>query len=174
MEDVAREVGITQPALYRYFASKRDLFLGALTLRQKAVFKAYQAALQADGTPMEKVRRAGEAVVELVRKYPDMARMRIHAVALAATDDEMRPVVLQTLRAMMALHSNLLRAAVSAGEISPAIDPDHAAGLISGQAFMMYLALSLGHEDAQPDRALEANDHITQILIRRDDLKESA
>lgn len=170
MEDVAKQVGITQPALYRYFDSKRELFLQALTLRQKAVFRAYKEALEADVSSIEKVRLTGEATVDLVRKYPDMARMRIHAASLAAIDDEMGPVVLATMRSMMALHSGLLQAAKNDGEISSAIDPELTAALVTGQAFMMYLGLSLGLEQAQPDRAIEINNHVARILLRRDDL----
>lgn len=170
-EEVAKEVGLTQPALYRYFASKRDLFIGALAFRQQEMTEAFAQALNSTESPLEKIRAVGGVAVELARKYPDMARLRLQASAVAATDDEMRPVVRATLDAMLGMHAHLLQQAIDAGELSPAIDPARAAAVITGQAFMMYLGLSLDHPDAAPDEAHHRNDHFVRTLLGREDLE---
>lgn len=173
-EEVAKEVGLTQPALYRYFPSKRALFLGALAFRQREMTEAFAQALASVSSPVERIRTVGHVAIELARQYPDMARLRMQASALAATDDEMRATVRTTLDAMLGMHAGLLRQGIEAGELSPAIDPERTAAVMTGQAFMMYFGLSLDHPGAQADEAHVRNDRFIDLLLRRDDPREDA
>lgn len=169
-EEVARLAGVTQPALYRYFASKHDLFAAALTLRQVEMNAAFKEALSRGGSALEKIRGASCAAIDLAAKYPHMARLRLQAAAVAASDDDLRPLVRGTLDVMLGAHAALVREAIANGEIPASIDPAEVANLLTGQAFLMYLGLSLRHEGAAPERARDCIDHLLRVLLRREDL----
>lgn len=169
-EDVARLAGITQPAVYRYFDSKRALFLAAVGLRQLEMTEALREALAANEPRVERMRRYLRAAIDLAEKYPDMARLRLQAAAVAATDDELRPIVKQTLDLLLASHTGLLREAVETGEIPASIDPEQVATLITASGFLLYLGLSLDHPGAWPSRSGAVADHLLDVLLRRSDL----
>jgi len=169
-EEVARLAGVTQPALYRYFASKRELFVAALSLRQVEMNEAFKQALTRGGSALDKIRGVSCAAIELAAKYPHMAKLRLQASAVAATDAEMRPLVRGTLDVMLGAHAALIREAIENQEIPPSIDPTQVANLLTGQAFLMYLGLSLQHEGAGAERARESLEHLLRVLLGREDL----
>ena len=152
-EEVARRVGVTQPALYRHFASKRELFLAAVSLRQEEMNAAIGAAIASGDSALDKLRRVSSAAIDMAHRYPHMARLRLQVSAVAATDDELRPLVCGTVDLMLHVHTTLLGEAMANGEIRGDIDPSKAAASFTAQAFLMYLGLSLEHEGAAPDRS---------------------
>ena len=162
-EEVAQLAGVTQPALYRYFESKRELFVATLSLRQKEMNAAVREAMASGGSAIERLRHLSSTAIEMAHRYPHMARLRLQASAVAATDDELRPAVRGTIDLMLKVHSTLLREAVANGEIRRDIDPEKVAAILTGQAFLMYLGLSLEHEGAAPERAREVLEQ--QILL---------
>ena len=82
----------------------------------------------------------------------------------------MRRLVRGTLDVMLAAHTALVREGIDGGEIPGSVDPAQVANLLTGQAFLMYLALSLQHEGAEPERARECVDHLVRVLLCREDL----
>jgi AcrR family transcriptional regulator len=55
MEDVAQECGVGKGTLYRYFPSKRDLYLAVMFEGIEALCAGLRAALEGPGTPAEKI-----------------------------------------------------------------------------------------------------------------------
>lgn len=163
-EEVARRVGVTQPALYRHFASKRELFLAAVTLRQEEMNAAVGKAIASGDSALDKLRRVSTAAIDMADRYPHMARLRLQVSAVAATDDELRPLVRGTIDLMLHVHTTLLGEAVANGEIRADVDPSRVAASLTAQAFLMYLGLSLDHEGAGPARALEVFEQQLALL----------
>ena len=156
--EVASAVGVSQPALYRYFPSKRELFQAALALRQEKVSGVYAEHLASDATPLEKLRRIGHATIALAHRYPDMARLRLQVTAAAGADAELGKIVRATLDQLRSAHAALLQQAIDAGELAASVDPQLAAWEISGQAYVMYVAITLEHDAADPRFARRAFD----------------
>ena len=152
--------------MYRYFKSKRELFIATLTLRQVEMNLAFGEALQSGDSGIDKIRRISNAAIDLASRYPHMAKLRLQASAMAATDDKLRPLVRGTVDVMLGAHKALVSEAIANGEITREIEPGETANLLTGQAFMMYLGLSLLHEGAAPERARASVEHMLGLLLR--------
>lgn len=157
--DIAKEVGITQPALYRYFPSKRDLFLQALTLRQAEIESVVLDAVRGPGSARDRISRVAAATRALAHAHPEMAMLRIQAVALAGVDEEVRAGIRDTLSQLFDAHEALLTQAKADGSVDASIDAKGLSGAIAGLAFMLYAAITVDHPRAAPeatDRSIES------------------
>jgi len=158
LAEIAEEVGITQPALYRYFTSKRALFIEALALRQEDLEARVQGALAAPGSPLEKLERIARAATDLIFDHPEMAMLRVQATALGAQDDEVGRGVRETISRMLAGHQGLLEAAAAEGLLGANVAPATAASVIAGLAYLLYVTLTVGHPLASREEAHRAVD----------------
>ena len=163
---IAAAVGITQPALYRYFPSKRQLFIEAVALRQSELEGRIIEAVAGGGTALDKLRRLSRSTTAYALEHPDMARLRIQAVAVAAQDEEIRDGVNATLDALIGGHERLLTAAVEEGSIEAPPDIHSAACSIAGMAFLLYVALSTEHEMAQAGVVERTMEGFLRVLAR--------
>ncbi len=54
---LAREAGVTEPIIYRHFASKRDLFIALVQKTGEETIRQWEAQLAGAASPAEKLRR---------------------------------------------------------------------------------------------------------------------
>lgn len=90
-ELIARDVGVSQPYLFRLFGTKKELFMAAVAWAFDHTLEVFREAGAAATDPHDAFRRIGDAYFELVgdRRYLDI---QLHAYA--STDDpEIREVV---------------------------------------------------------------------------------
>jgi TetR/AcrR family transcriptional repressor of nem operon len=166
---IAKKVGISQPALYRYFPSKRDLFLEALALRQKEIEAGVRDALSAPGSARDKIRAIARSTASLALAHPHMAKLRMQAVAAAAQDEEVRRGVRNSLDRMLAGHEALVDQAKAEGSFDPSVDTHAAAASIAGQAFLLYVAITADHPLANEEDAGAAIEGFVGLLSSRPD-----
>jgi len=78
MEEIAAAAGVAKGTLYLYFQSKDDLIQALMTLVGKNILKDVDAALQAPGTPPEKLIRVVTVLLEYLNRerllFPIYAR----------------------------------------------------------------------------------------------------
>jgi AcrR family transcriptional regulator len=75
MDDVAEAVELSKPAIYRYFASKEDLYF-AVTYRSVGIVNSMmEKYVEESRTGIEKAYATGRAYYDFYRKYPDQYRM---------------------------------------------------------------------------------------------------
>jgi AcrR family transcriptional regulator len=90
-ETIARDVGVSQPYLFRLFGTKKELFMAAVDWGFSQTLERFRAAGQAASDPRDAFARMGQAYLELVR---DRRYLGIQLQAYAATDDpEIRAIV---------------------------------------------------------------------------------
>lgn len=91
-EPIAAEAGVSQPYLFRLFATKRDLFIACCAARQRSVAETFRAA--AEGAPRaERFGAMGKAYVGLIE---DRELLLFHMQMYAACSD---PVIQEQVRA---------------------------------------------------------------------------
>lgn len=152
-EQIAREVGLSQPAIFRYFPTKKQLFIEALSLRQREILDLYLEIHRRPITAFEKLRALCSGFVDLAEAHPNMGPLRLQAAA-AIEDEDIRKAVLATVRALVAGHEALFRAAIEERSLRPDVDPTTAACTLAGLAFLFYLSSGVGFEvAATPDTA---------------------
>ncbi len=127
--EVARRVGISQPALFRHFRS-RDEILEAVVAHTRGQLDGLAGeVLQPARPPLEALAALLRSVVGHVRTHPGVPRLLFYD---AASVDE--PCYHQPLRHLVssqrALVSELVREARRSGEVSESIDPERAGRLL--------------------------------------------
>jgi AcrR family transcriptional regulator len=83
-ETIARDVGVSQPYLFRLFGTKKELFMAAVDWGFRETREAFRLAAADAVDAHDAFRRMGEAYLELIsdRRYLD-----IQMQAYASTDD---------------------------------------------------------------------------------------
>jgi len=159
--EIAREVGVSQPAVYRYFASKRELFRAAVALRQQELEARARTAVASAESGRARIRAVARATIRLALERPHMAMLRIQAVAVAADDEEIGQAVRGALDRLFVLNETLVRQGIADGSIGRHIDAPAVARAISGQAFLLYVLITTSHPIATVD---DADDAIEGLL----------
>jgi AcrR family transcriptional regulator len=127
MEDIAREAGVSRPALYLHFRSKEELFRSLAASLQEAALADAETALKAEGPLAERVHAALEAkvvrMIEVVYDSPHGAEL------LDASSRLCGDLAAASEARLQRLLEDAFRAASRAGEIDL-----RAAGLSAGAA----------------------------------------
>ena len=69
---IAREVGVSDAALFRHFATKEDIVLAAIDRVEEILFEGFPPA---DADPVERLHRFFRRRIEIVRAHPGVARL---------------------------------------------------------------------------------------------------
>jgi AcrR family transcriptional regulator len=90
-ETIARDVGVSQPYLFRLFGTKKQIFIAAVEWGFSETLKVFKAATAQASDPHDAFRRVGDAYAELIS---DRRYLGIQMQAYASTDDpDIREVV---------------------------------------------------------------------------------
>jgi len=162
--EIAREVGVSQPAVYRYFPSKRELFREAVALRQQELEQSARTALESADSGRDRILAVARATIRLALERPHMAMLRVQAMAVAAEDEEIGERVRAALDRLFALHESLLRQGIADGSIGGHVDARAVARAISGQAFLLYVTIATGHPLATAEAAEQAIEGLLESL----------
>jgi AcrR family transcriptional regulator len=127
MEDIAREAGVSRPALYLHFRNKEELFRSLAASLQEAALAEAETALKSGGTLVERVHAALEAkvvrMIEVVHDSPHGAEL------LDASSRLCGDLAARSEARLQRMLEDAFRAASRAGEIDL-----RGAGLSAGAA----------------------------------------
>jgi AcrR family transcriptional regulator len=142
--EIAREAGVSEPILYRHFASKRDLYLGCLEAAWAGLRKAFDAKLAELGD-----REAITAMGEASREFHASGGVKpvtlwVQALSEAGEDEEIRSVLRRQLREVHDYVAAAVRRAQAAGGVPADRDPDAEAWIFVGAALLLSFADRLG------------------------------
>jgi AcrR family transcriptional regulator len=129
MQDIFREAELSPGAVYSYFSGKDEIVRAIIG--ELMGFLAEIAATFVEPLPEGRLRRPGEAVVEVIERYRHMelgtaeerARLFPHLVGEQQRDPELNAAVRAGVEHLRAGFELLARAAQERGELDPSIDP---------------------------------------------------
>jgi len=128
---IADRLGISQPALYKHFRNKRDIW-AAIGEDIAARIAANLARAQEEiPTPVGRIRRQVLDHLRLIMEIPALPGM----VLMRGHDASLAPLRERILAAMSSFHAALsadVASAVRCGRFAPGTDPDDAASLLLG------------------------------------------
>ena len=75
MENIASELELTKPALYRYFKNKNDLYYAVILRGTSILSKMMEKEVELKSTGLEKILATGMAYCKFYKKYPDYSRL---------------------------------------------------------------------------------------------------
>ncbi|MBS3803971.1 MAG: nucleoid occlusion factor SlmA [Oleiphilaceae bacterium] len=86
---LAREVGVTEAALYRHFPSKRKMFESLIEFAEEAVFSRCQVILQEQGDARIRMQQVVHLMLVFAERNPGLCRV-LTGTALMGEDEGLR------------------------------------------------------------------------------------
>lgn len=121
--EIARAAGVTEPVLYRHFASKKALYLACLEDSWARMQALWEQAIANEPDPAGWVRAVAAAYRESGEIRATISSLWIQALAEAADDEEIRRFMLRHMREVHGVVEDIHQRAREAGGIEPARDP---------------------------------------------------
>ncbi|MCV2881879.1 TetR/AcrR family transcriptional regulator [Actibacterium sp. XHP0104] len=132
---IARQVGLTQAAIFRHYPTKNAIWAAVLNEIRKRARGSWDEALAGATTPLDRIRAVLAAQLTLITEFPAIPTLLFTSGRVEAEKD-IRPVHLAVMRDLRVLLVAELGAVRAEGQVSqPASDQDCAdllMGLIQG------------------------------------------
>jgi AcrR family transcriptional regulator len=120
--EIAREAGVSEPILYRHFASKRELYFAAIDEAWNRLRTQWEEAI-ATQPPSEWIRIMAKSYVCLRDAKPVVSDLWMQAVVEAGDDEEVRKFLKRHMREVHDFMANVIRRTQEAGVIDEDRDP---------------------------------------------------
>lgn len=127
--EIARTAGVTEPILYRHFASKRDLYLSCLDATWAETRTMWEAAIAAEPDPALWIGAMGRSYLAAKDKRGHIALLWVQAMTEASADPEIRRFIRRQIREVHSFVADVIRRAQTAGGVVRERDPDAEAWL---------------------------------------------
>jgi AcrR family transcriptional regulator len=122
---IARELGVTEPVLYRHFASKRELYLACLDEVWGQVRELWEKALADEPDPSNWIKAIGKAYLEArAAARIVLVDLWIQALTEAADDPEIRRALRDQVREVHDFVADVIRRGQEQGGILPSRDAE--------------------------------------------------
>ncbi len=122
---IARETGVTEPVLYRHFASKRELYIACLDSVWQQVRELWETAVEREPDAANWLKAIGTAYLEArASARIALVDLWIQALTVAADDPEIRRALREQVREVHEFVAALIRRAQENGGVFPDRDPD--------------------------------------------------
>lgn len=121
--DIAREAGVTEPILYRHFASKRDLYLAVLEESWGRLRALWDGVVAAEEDPKLWIAAMGRAYFEATDPRLHSANLWIQSLTEASDDPAIRAYLRKHMREVHDYVAGVMRRSQEVGGILPDRDP---------------------------------------------------
>jgi TetR/AcrR family transcriptional regulator len=142
--EIARQAGVTEPILYRHFASKRDLYLACLENAWEACRTMWEKAVEGEEDPALWIAAMGTAYLEAKDKRGLIANLWIQALTEASDDVEIRRYLKRHLRDVHEFVAGVIRGSQEAGGIPQDRDADAEAWIFISIGLLATVSQRLG------------------------------
>jgi AcrR family transcriptional regulator len=142
--EIARAAGVTEPVLYRHFASKRDLYLACLEQMASQLRDATETIIAAEPDPREWPFAIPRAIDHLRKDSIHPAQMWIQALGEAGEDPELYRYLRQHMRQLHAFAAGIIRRAQRAGGVAADREPEAEAWIGIGIGLLRAVQARLG------------------------------
>jgi AcrR family transcriptional regulator len=116
---IARETGVTEPVLYRHFASKRELYLAVLEESWSKLRAKWEQAVAGEADPRHRVAAMGKAYFAETDPKVLCAELWVQALTEASDDAEIRRFLRKQMREVHDFVSDVIRRSQEAGGTYP-------------------------------------------------------
>ena len=137
--DIALEAGISEPAIYKYFPSKKDLFIRILKRIGEHTLEIWQQVVASEeGDSLSALRRMVRIFVEGLRAWADEVKVQFQALA-ESDDPDIADQLRENNKAYVHFLAQLIDRGKSEGIVRTDVDPYAAGWLINGIGFTLTL-----------------------------------
>jgi len=115
--EIARVAGVTEPVLYRHFASKRDLYLSVLAESWRRLRELWDEAVDDEPDPRMWVGAMGQAYFQANDPKLHCADLWVQALTEASDDPEIRKFLKRQMREVHNYVADVIRRSQQAGGV---------------------------------------------------------
>ena len=141
--DIAREVGVTQAAIFRHFPTKAELWSAVGEVITARLAEAWQQALAANTTPKDRLRALIAAQLRQIETTPALPAI-LHSRELNVDNAILREKFRGLLMQYQAHLVANLEGMIADGSITPDVKPQDAAALLTSLVQGIAIRWSLG------------------------------
>jgi TetR/AcrR family transcriptional regulator len=142
--EIAREAGVTEPILYRHFASKQALYLACIESAWQRVRAAWDEAVTAEPDQGAWTQAMANAFIDFKEQRSAVAQLWLRALTESGDDPEIRRYLRRHLREVHAFVADVIRRCQAAGAIPPERDPRAEAWIFIAVGLLSAIAGRLG------------------------------
>jgi AcrR family transcriptional regulator len=142
--EIAREAGVSEPILYRHFASKRELYLACIEEAWQQLRRGWEEAVGAAEGPAEWVPAMAAAAAARHRLKGFLANFWIQAITEAAEDVEIAAYLRRHVREVHDFVAEMIRRCQVAGGIPHDRDADAEAWIFLAGGLLVTFGQRLG------------------------------
>ena len=144
--EIARESGVTEPVIYRHFASKRDLYLACLDAAWTHVRKLWEDAIANEPDPRLQLGAMGRAYVQLQRHGDKimLSDLWVQALNEASEDPKIRRYLRDQVREVHDFVAERIRRSQVKGGILKERDADAEAWIFISLGLLSTIDRRLG------------------------------
>lgn len=142
--EIARGAGVTEPILYRHFASKRDLYLACLSAAWAETRVMWESAIAEEPDPALWVAHMGRSYLTARDKRGHIALLWVQAMTEASDDPEIRRFVRKQMREVHDFVADVIRHGQKEGAIFSDRDPDAEAWIFISLGLLGTVSKRLG------------------------------
>ena len=157
--EIAREAGVTEPILYRHFASKQALYLACIESAWMRVRAAWDEAVAAEPDPRAWTHAMANAFLDFKEQRSAVAQLWLRALTETGDDPEIRRYLRRHLRDVHGFVVEVVRRAQAAGAIRPERDPRAEAWIFVALGLLSAVAGRLGAMPADDLERIRATRH---------------
>lgn len=128
-QSVADAVGLTQPAIFRHFATKQDLWMAVAMLISHRLRTAWEGAMTASDDPTARIEGLILAQLDQIQVMPAIPSI-LFSRELQAENDDLRKSVLTLMSELVALLSREVTRGQATGALRADVTPTDAALLL--------------------------------------------
>jgi AcrR family transcriptional regulator len=166
---IAREVGISEPALYRHFRNKEEILLAALDEVSARLLQLMNEAASSERLVAKKLHRMSAALYEFVMSHPEEA-IALFEVFSASRDNHLKQVLQNRFLGSLAIVEEMLEQGIRQGELRPDIDVALTAWKVVSLGITLNFAAMLGLSHVlTEERALSAVDQLLEEIVLQEE-----
>jgi AcrR family transcriptional regulator len=154
--EIARAAGVSEPILYRHFASKRDLYLAALEDVWSRTREAWERKLEEAPDACAAIEAIGKGHVTVRSPKLQLAELWVQALSEASEDPVLRRHLRRHMREVHDFVADLVRRGQKEGAIAPDRDPDAEAWIMLAGGILGMVGRRVGLLDDNELQAIRA------------------
>jgi len=162
---IAEKVGVSEPALYKYFPGKKELLLEALEEVGNRFVNTLTDAIDEEDSVPDRIYAMSNALYEFVMDHPEESMLLFETIT-AARDPEIRAALSDKLIQYTGLLSGMFEAGKREGTVRKDLDTTVAAWQIMSLGITLVFAFLLGLSDVLTrEKALLAVREILENIV---------
>ena len=154
--EIARAAGVSEPILYRHFASKRDLYLAALEHVWAKTREVWERKLDEASDTVAAVEAIGKEHVSVRSPKLQLAELWVQALGEASEDPELRRRLRRHMREVHDFVADLVRRGQNEGAIAKERDADSEAWIMLAGGILGMVGRRVGLLDESELQAIRA------------------